>query len=76
MNLENFTAKFADQFDNTDSSEIKSNTIYKDLDEWDSIMAMLIIGFIKTEYGINVTNVELVKSDTVQDLFNYISIKW
>ncbi len=75
MNLENFTAKFADQFDNTDSSEIKSNTIYKDLDEWDSIMAMLIIGFIKTEYGINVTNVELVKSDTVQDLFNYISIK-
>ena len=75
MNLEDFTAKFADQFDETDSFEIKSDTRFKELQTWDSLMAMLIIGFVKTEYNINLSNADFENCYTVQDLFFRINVK-
>lgn len=75
MKLNDFVEKFAEQFDETDPSEIKPDTIFKDLDEWGSLVALSVIAFVKTEYGKTVTGKEIRQCNTVKDLFNLVASK-
>ena len=75
MELKEFVVKFADQFDDTDPSEIQAETNFQDLDEWSSLSSMSIIAFAKTEFGKTLTSKELRECVTVEDVFNLISSK-
>lgn len=75
MDLNDFIANFADLFDETDPSEIQSKTIFHELDEWSSLVAMGIIALAKTEYGKTITGKEIKDCSTVEDVFNLISSK-
>jgi acyl carrier protein len=73
MELNDFIKQFANQFDDTDVSEIKANTVFKDLDEWSSLIALSVIAFVKTEYGKSITGSQIRSCETVLDLFNIVS---
>ncbi len=75
MELEKFVLDFADQFEDTDSTEITPSTIYKDLDEWSSILAFSVIAMVKVNYGKTLTGAEIRHCNTVEDLFNTIAAK-
>lgn len=75
MELNDFVKKFAEQFDDTDSEEIKADTEFKNLDEWGSLVALAVIAFVKTEYGKTVTGKEIRECNTVKDLFNLVASK-
>lgn len=75
MKLNEFIENFAEQFDDTDVSEITATTAFHDLDEWGSLTAMGVIAFVKTEYGKTLTGKEMKECVTVEDLFNLISSK-
>ncbi len=75
MELNEFVANFADQFDDTDPSEINAETIFHKLDEWSSLTAMGVIALAKTGYGKTITGAELRECVTVEDVFNLISSK-
>lgn len=75
MELKKFVADFADQFDDTDPSEITSETVFQELDEWSSLVALGVIAFVKTAYGKTVTGAEIRSCKTVQDLFNLVEAK-
>lgn len=75
MELKDFIANFADQFDDTDASEFKADTEYQELDEWSSLTAMGIIAMVKTQYGKTVTGKEIRSCATIEDLFNFVAAK-
>lgn len=75
MELKEFVANFAEQFDDTDASEIQPNTEFHDLDEWSSLTGMSVIALAKTEYGKSITGAELKACVTVEDVFNLIKNK-
>ena len=75
MELNDFVAKFAEQFDDTDVSDILPDTYFQELEEWISLTAMGIIAFVKTEYGKSITGKEIRSCDTVEDLFNLLAVK-
>lgn len=75
MELNDFIKKFANQFDETDSSEIQAETYFQELEEWSSLTAMSIIAFVKTEYGKVITGKEIRSCETVEELFNLIAQK-
>lgn len=75
MELNEFVANFADQFDDTDPSEIKAETIFRDLDEWSSLVGMSVIAMVKTAYDKSITGAELKTCSTIEDVFNLISNK-
>ena len=75
MDLNEFVANFADQFDETDASEIQAETLFHDLDEWSSLVGMGIIALAKTEYGKTITGKELKECRTVKDVYNLIASK-
>jgi len=75
MELNEFVAQFAEQFDDTDASEIQASTVFHDLDEWSSLTGMSVIALAKTEYGKSITGTELKACVTVEDVFNLIKNK-
>ena len=75
MELKEFVANFAEQFDDTDASEIQPNTEFHDLDEWSSLTGMGVIALAKTEYGKSITGAELKACVTVEDVCNLIKNK-
>ncbi len=75
MELKNFIALFADQFDDTDVSEIQANTHFHDLDEWSSLTGMGVIALAKTEFGKTITGKELRECVTVEEVYNLINSK-
>lgn len=75
MELKEFIANFAEQFDDTDASEIQANTEFHELEEWGSLTGMGVIAMVKTVYGKNVTGKEMRECTTVEDLYNLIASK-
>ena len=75
MELNEFIADFANQFDDTDPTEIKAETVFHDLDEWSSLVGMSLIAMAKTQYGKTITGAELKACITVEDVFNLIANK-
>lgn len=75
MEINEFVANFAEQFDDTDASEIKAETRFHDLDEWSSLTGMSIIAMAKVSYNKNITGAELKACVTVEDVFNLITNK-
>lgn len=75
MNMNEFIKVFADQFDDTDASEIKSDTKFRELDEWSSLIVMSVIAMTRTQYGKTITGKEIRDCDTVEELYNLIVSK-
>ena len=75
MEITKFLSDFANQFDDTDVSEIKEDTVFHELEEWSSLIGMSLIAMVKTEYGKTITGKEIRECVTVRDLFNLIETK-
>ena len=75
MELKDFVAKFAEQFDDTDFNEIQASTVFRDIDEWSSLTAIGVIALSKSQYGRTITGSELKACVTVEDVFNLIKSK-
>lgn len=73
MELKEFIENLAEQFDDTDITEIQPETEYQELDEWSSLTAMSIIAMVKTQYGKTITGREIRKCQTVEELFNLVT---
>ena len=75
MELKDFIENFAAQFDDTDASEIKADTVFKELDEWSSLIALSVIAMVDEEYDVTLKGEDIRTSNTVEDLFNVVKSK-
>ena len=75
MELTDFIKNFAEQFDDTESSEIQCDTKFHELEEWSSLIAMGVIAMVKIQYGKSITGVELRTCVTVEDVYDLINNK-
>lgn len=69
MNPEKFVLNFANQFDETNASEFNLTTVFKDLDEWSSLMSLSIIAMCDEEYEVKIKGDDIRNSNTVEDLY-------
>lgn len=73
--LDEFVVLFAEQFDETDASEIQSSTVFHDLDEWSSLIGLSIIAMVDEEFDVALKGDDVKTSVTVEDLYNKIIAK-
>ena len=69
MNINDFIEKLADQFEDTELSELQPDTEFQQLDDWSSLSTLGIIALIRTEYGKKVTADEIRLCRTISDLY-------
>lgn len=75
MELKEFVASFADQFEDTDPEEITAETKFHDLDEWDSLTALAVLNMTEKRMGKKITFDDMKKCVTVENLYNVIIAK-
>ena len=73
--LNEFIALFAEQFDETDASEITATTIFHDLDEWSSLTGLSVIAMVDEEFDVALKGDDVKTSVTVEDLYNKVLAK-
>ena len=59
MEIQEFIQNFADQFDDTDASVFTPETVFHDLEEYSSIVALSIIAMVDEEYGVTLKGAEM-----------------
>ena len=72
MELNEFVAHFAEQFEETDASVITPETKYHDLEEWSSLIGLSVIAMIDDEYDVLLKGNDVKTCVTVEDLFNLV----
>ena len=72
MEIKEFIENFADQFDDTEASELSADTKFKELDEWSSLIALSVIAMVDEEYDVAIKGDDIRSSETIQDLFNIV----
>jgi len=75
MNLEQFIKDFTAEFEMTEPEEIVAETVYRDLDEWDSLLTLAIIGMVNNKYHVKISGEEVRNAKTVENLFNLVKSK-
>lgn len=70
--LEEFIALFAEQFDETDANLFSSNTNYRELEEWSSLISLSLIAMVDEEFDVVLRNDDIKTSATIEELYNKI----
>ena len=73
--LDEFVALFAEQFDDTDPSEITATTVFHDLDEYSSLIGLSLIAMVDEEFDVALKGDDVKNSVTVEDLYNCLISK-
>jgi len=73
--MKKFLMDFANEFDDTDASEIQADTKFHELEEWSSVTRMGVIAMVRTLYGKTVTGSDIRICVTVRDLYNLVMSK-
>ena len=73
--LDEFVALFAEQFDDTDASEITAETAFHELDEWSSLIGLSIVAMVDEEFEVALKGDDVKNSITVEDLYKKVIAK-
>lgn len=73
--LDEFVDLFAEQFDETDLSEINAKTVFHDLDEWSSLIGLSVIAMVDEEFDVALKGDDVKNAVTVEDLYNNVIAK-
>ena len=75
MDINEFIDNLAAQFDDTSADQIKPETVFRDIEEWSSLVALSIIAMADEEYGVTLKGDDIKGATTVQDLFDVVKAK-
>jgi acyl carrier protein len=75
MELNVFVKQFADCLMSEDASAIHAQTEFKKLDEWGSMMALIVIAMVDSEYNKTLTAEDIHAAKTIEALFKIVEEK-
>ena len=72
MKIEEFIAKVEEEFDDLEPGKLQPDSKFREVFEWNSINALILIALVKTEYDVAINAEDIQKSKTVNDLWSII----
>ncbi|MBQ7843131.1 MAG: acyl carrier protein [Odoribacter sp.] len=75
MDIEDFIANFANQFDETDPETFKIDTKFKEIEEWSSLIGLATLIMVERVYQVKLSPEVLKNTNTIQELFVLIQSK-
>jgi acyl carrier protein len=75
MEISKFVQDFELLFDEVEPGSITKDTVFRDIDEWSSLIALVVIAMVDEEYEVKLTGDDIRTSVTVKDLFDKLSVK-
>jgi acyl carrier protein len=75
MTIEDFIKNIETEFDDLTPGILKPETNFREVFDWNSINALILIAMVKTEYGAAINAEDIQKSKSINDLFEIIKSK-
>lgn len=75
MTIEEFTTKLAAEFEDTDTSALTPDTNFREMPDWSSMHALIIVAFVDSEFDVLLKGEDLHGTNTIRDLYNLVKSK-
>jgi acyl carrier protein len=75
VSIEEFTSQLAAEFEDIDPNTITPNTNYREIKNWSSMYAFIIIAFVDANYDVQLNAENLKNSQTIKDIYDIIVSK-
>lgn len=75
MNIDTFIQQFTNLLEEPDAVQITASTLFRELDEYSSLLALTIVAMVDEEYDVAIRAEDLRKAQTIEDLFNIVKEK-
>lgn len=75
MKIERLIKKLENEFEDLEKGLLNPNFNFREIEDWSSMHALVIIALIDSEYDVLLNGGDLKGAETVQDLFDMIQKK-
>jgi acyl carrier protein len=75
MKIDDFIVHLEDEYEDIKPGTLKPDSVFREVFEWNSINALILIALVKTEYDITINAEDIATSKTVADLYNIIQAR-
>lgn len=72
MTIHELIEKIETEFDNIEPGTLKEDTSFRNLNEWSSMHALILIALVDTEYNVTLNGEDLRQISTVTDLYQLV----
>ena len=75
MKIEDFIARLEEEYEDLTPGSLKPDSVFREVFEWNSINALILIAMVKTEYDVTINAEDIATSKTVEDLYRIIQAR-
>ncbi len=75
VSIEEFTSQLALEFEDIDPNTITPSTNYREIKNWSSMYALIIIAFVDANYDVQLNAENLKNSQTIKDIYEIVVSK-
>jgi acyl carrier protein len=72
ISAEEFTNELVAEFEEVEPNTVFPDTNYRDIKNWSSMYALIIIAFVDANFDVQLTADDLKNTQTVRDLYNIV----
>ncbi len=76
MEINEFMRKVEDEFEDLQPNTLAPDDLLREKFVWDSINALIFLAHVNVEYDVEITADELIKTETVRDLYTLVESKY
>lgn len=75
IDITTFVRLLEDEFEDIESGSLKPETNYREIPDFSSMHALIIIALIDNEFDVLLTGTDLRGAQTIQDLYDLVGTK-
>ena len=75
MKIEDFIARLEEEYEDITPGTLKPESKFREVFEWSSINALILIALVKTDYDVVVNADDIATSQTIEDLYRIIEAR-
>jgi acyl carrier protein len=72
MNIEEFTKNLEAEFEDVTPGTITPTTNYRDIKNWSSMYALIVIAFVDSHFDVQLNAADLKATQTIEDLYKAV----
>jgi acyl carrier protein len=75
ITIDEFIERLEYEFDTLEPGKLKADTILRDVIDWNSVNALILIAMVNTEYNVILSADDLREIKTVMDIYTIVTTK-
>lgn len=75
VTIEQFIQKLEEEFDDVEKGTLHAKMNYREIENWGSMHALIIIALVDTEWEVSLSGEDLRSTNTIEDLYKLMISK-